>query len=58
MKQFIYVFTPEDKDKLLERGYKLLRDDKQQNLYVFKNESHLTFSDDDIAFVTSDVLTY
>ena len=32
---FIYVFSEQDRNKLLEEGYELLKDDDVGNTYVF-----------------------
>ncbi len=41
MKKFIYVFNKEDKDKMLKRGFTLLKNDERNSMYVFA----LTVSD-------------
>ena len=37
--KFIYVFTEQDKYSLLSRGYKLLKDDTENGVYIFANET-------------------
>lgn len=55
---FIYVFDNEAKEKLLSRGYKLIRSDEKSVVYVFENRDTLTFTEQEIQFVLSDVLTF
>lgn len=35
---FVYVFSEQDKTKLLSNGYALLKEDPKNNLYVFALE--------------------
>ncbi len=56
--KFIYVFTPEDCRKLLSSGHTLIKEDRQNNIYVFDNREVLTFSLDDLIYVMSDTLTF
>lgn len=58
--KFVYVFSVEDKEKLLNRGYTLLKDDSANNVYIFKSDESITFSalDGVEDYVTSDVLTF
>ena len=50
MEQFVKVFAEEDKEYLVNNGYKLLNSEKNGNItiYTFKNDSNkLTFSKED-----------
>lgn len=55
--KFIYVFERNARDKLLAEGYKLIKSDERQNVFVFENRETHTFSED-FAFVFSDTLTF
>lgn len=58
MKKFIYVFSNEDKEKLSNYGYLLLKEDKENGIFVFVNEKNLEFALCNDAFVLSDTLTF
>jgi len=55
---FIYVFSVEDKKKLLSWGYTLIKEDKKQNIYVFDNLGTVRFSASDMKFVLTNTLTF
>lgn len=56
--KFIYVFNIESYEKLLLMGYKPLKSDENQNIYIFENQDKLVFSADEIECVHSDTLTF
>lgn len=62
--QFVYVMSKEDKDKMEDLGYVLIKEDKNNHIWVFKNKDVATFSSEDeisnagISFVLSDMLTF
>lgn len=62
--QFVYVMRKEDKDKMEELGYTLIKEDRNNHIWVFKNKDVTTFSSEDeissagISFVLSDMLTF
>lgn len=62
--QFVYVMRREDKDKMEELGYVLIKEDRNNHIWVFKNKDVTTFSSEDeissagISFVLSDMLTF
>ena len=56
--KFIYVFSAEDKNKLLSLGYNLLKYDESQNIYVFNNTGEFRFSSNDMDFVFTSTLTF
>lgn len=58
MGKFLYVFTQQDRDKLLHRNYALLKSDEIKKLYVFENIDELHFDLTDIDAVQSDILTF
>ncbi len=56
--QFIYVFSEEDKNKLLESGHHLLLDDARNSIYVFAADNTIYFSLKDVRdYHKSDTLT-
>lgn len=58
MPKFIYVFSEEEKDKMLESGYEIVKSDKNAHIYVFLNAEHLNFAIGEIKYALSDVLTF
>ena len=59
MKKFIYVFSKESKDRLLKSGYKLLKSDDRNSLYIFKAFDEPTFALNDLdEYMESDSLTF
>lgn len=58
MERFLYVFDKESRDELLVAGYKLLKSDKKNDIYVFANRMDMAFELTDISFVRSDTLTF
>ena len=60
MENFIYVFDSAARDMLLQAGFLLLKEDEQNSVYVFSNDSTLKFSEtlSDHSHVLSDNLTF
>lgn len=58
MERFIYVVGGEARDRLVNMGYRLLREDKAKHIYVFLNQDNQKFSCTDIQFAMSDTLTF
>ena len=57
--KFIYVFTENDKSKLLERGFKLLKSDPNKSFFIFKNEeTEDKFDLSNIKICFSDILSF
>lgn len=63
--KFIYVMNEDDKNKLVALGYKMIREDNRNHVWVFHNHSITSvFSEDDplektnVSFVLSDVLMF
>lgn len=58
MERFLYVFDKEARDELLVAGFRLLKSDKKNDVYVFANKMDVAFELADISFVRSDTLTF
>ena len=58
MNKFIYVFSQSDRDKMLFKGFLLLKSDPNNNMYVFLNGGDLALDDLDISYILSDRLTF
>lgn len=56
-KPFIYVFKEKDRDKMLAYGYKLLKSDDQNNIYIFER-SDAKFEQLGVTFILSNTLTF
>lgn len=57
MSKFIYVFCKDAADKLTANGYRLLKTDERNSLFVFENKQDLTFSLD-VSYILSDTITF
>lgn len=58
MQKFIYVFSREARDRLIEQQYTLLQSDTRNDIYVFAYESTEAFSCKDVSCVLSDTLVF
>lgn len=60
MDKFIYVFNSADKESLLAHGYLLLKEDYNNNIFIFDaNSSDKQFALSDVdSYVASDTLTF
>lgn len=58
MERFIYVIGGDARDRLVNMGYHLLREDEAKHIYVFLNQDNQNFSCADIQFAMSDTLTF
>lgn len=58
MEKFIYVFNDKSRDELIAAGFRLLKCDNKNEVYVFANQQELAFELSDISFVCSDTLTF
>lgn len=58
MGKFLYVFTRQDRDKLLLQNYTLLKSDETSEIYIFENNGELRFDKNGVDAVLSDVLTF
>jgi len=54
---FIYVFNADDKEKLIENSYNLLKADEDNNIYVFEHSDD-EFEKLGVTFVLSNTLTF
>lgn len=57
---FIYVMDMESRDKLLDRGYKLIKANERNDMWIFDLPDHLRFSSDldDVPHVVSNRMTF
>ena len=62
---FIYVMRQEDKDKMVELGYELIKEDLRNGVWVFASDNKLLFGADSdplseagIPHVRSDMMTF
>ena len=56
---FIYVMDEESRDELKEMGYKLIKSDEANGVWVFDNPDKLNFSTElNVPHVASNVLTF
>lgn len=60
MEQFIYVMRKEDRDRLLKRGFNLLKEDEASSLWIFENDAglDLQFEKNPPHMVFSDILSF
>lgn len=56
-KPFVYVFKTDDRDKMLENGYRLLKADDQNNIFIFE-KSDARFEQLGVTFILSNTLTF
>lgn len=61
---FIYVLDKESKNKMEQLGYKLIRSDATETIWVFANRENYTFDNASdieeagVSFILSDTLTF
>lgn len=60
---FIYVMQENDRDKLIELGYTLVKEDLHNHVWIFNNSSSIFSSEGElekfgIQFVASNILTF
>lgn len=60
MGRFLYVFSEDARDKLLSRKFEMIKEDKQNNIFIFLNQisNDLAFSVNDISYIESNTLTF
>lgn len=58
MPNFIYVFSEEGRDILLQMKYDLLKSDDIRHVYIFKNKDRMEFACAGIPYSLSDILTF
>lgn len=57
--KFIYIFDNSDKERLVKSGYKLLKEDNINSIYVFESNTELSFAEQGVEkYVFSNVLTF
>lgn len=61
-KMFICVFTDEAKTLLLQNGFRLLKEDVHNKMYVFENNEmrseRMSFALDQVSYILTDTLTF
>lgn len=55
---FLYVMDTESRDKLLNLGFELLKENDEKTVWVFVNKLYRMFDLVDVPCVVSDVLTF
>ncbi len=55
--KFAYVYSEDARDKLLMRGYELLKSDEYNHIYVFAND-RAVFDSSELSVLFSDTLTF
>ncbi len=55
---FVYVFTPEDRDRLLEDGFGFIRSDENESRFLFANRPDEDYDWGEIPHVFTDVLCF
>ena len=55
---FVYVFDKESRNKLIDLGYQLVKEDPKNFIYVFENKNNIVFEENQIQAVFSNTLTF
>jgi len=55
---FIYVFSEDARERLLQMQYQLLKRDERNHVYVFVNKTNQNFECDGVDFILSNTLTF
>lgn len=55
---FIYVMDADSKEKLLNLGYKLVKEHEAGKMWVFENKKETVFENIGVPCVVSDTLTF
>lgn len=59
MDRFIYVFNESDKERLQKEGFVLLKEDKQNSVFVFAYNDKMNFAlTGGIQYTATNVLTF
>ena len=58
MEKFIYAFDEKSRDELIAAGFRQLKSDNKNEVYVFANQMEMAFELSDVSFVRSDTLTF
>lgn len=56
--KFIYVFSSESKDLLLEHGFIPAKFDEQNNIFAFHNQETMNFAFGSVSYVLTDIITF
>jgi len=57
-RNFIYVFSKSDADKLKSMGYEMLVGDGGTNMYIFVDNDKINYDFNDIKIYRTNVLTF
>lgn len=58
MNKFVYVFDEKTKEQLLVKGFKLLKSDIKNKIFVFENNAEVCFEFSNIQHILSNTLTF
>ena len=58
MYKFIYAISREASDLLVAQGFRLIKEDKNNNIYIFENDEKKSFNFSTGNFAFSDILTF
>ena len=58
MSKFVYVFTISARDMLLQKGYRLLKSDDTNNVFIFANTDKLMSDLNGVIHLESDTLSF
>lgn len=56
--RFIYVFSEAARDRLLNAGYRLLKSDAKNNVYIFGNDPNVVFCIGGLGEIKTNTLTF
>lgn len=56
--KFIYVFSTNDRDMMIDAGFKLLYSSPEGNCYQFLADDRLTFALDNVRYVLTNRMTF
>ena len=58
MKRFIYVFSKEDRDKLVGRGYNILKDKEDEDIYIFEAKEQMEDDLEGVLYWNTNILSF
>lgn len=56
--KFIYVFDINTKENMVKAGFKLMKSDDRNDIYVFLSDDSLRFDFSNISTIRSDTITF
>jgi len=56
--KFVYVFSDSARDSLIKSGYELIKSDERNNVYVFENNTKLSFALKGLSTIKSNTLSF